>query len=887
MFHARLSHSIFTIIFFLLVTTVTPAAAQVLVNAEGAEKSSSKIAYPILQQIDRLSKTGLKTTQLSTLSSEQVSVNDSGQLHVMIHGSRSPDATELETLKKLGVRIITSAMTTTKTLSIKGLPEAIMIEAWVPHNVIEDIAGHDWVATITTVDPGELDSHPLNNINSEGVALHSADLLQNQGVTGAGVSIGAISDGVSNLAASQAANELPAVTVLGVGAGDEGTAMLELIHDMAPGAALLFQTTGGSVVAHVNAMTNLAANGANVIAEDIAFDTEPAFQQGLASQTAEALALAGVSMHSSAGNRGANHAARVTATGTATGPDGNAGPFVGCSVNPTNTVAIAPGGDTTFDVVLGNNGGSFTLQWSEPRAIFPTVGQGGFTDLDLYIMDQTGTQCLFQSTGSQGNGIGDTIERIVFGAGLGGTPVKVVVNLFGSFGAAAAPVIDLRWRGTQAQTDAPTRAGSLNPDSNYIGLATSSAAINATSGLLEGFSSGGPVQLGLTTLWNGAGNPGIAGAAPVATPAPNWTAADGTSISGAGGFGSVVISCPTATQGGCLFFGTSAAAPHAAGCDALVRDAFNNPAASPLFVNTQLATTATDMGAMGFDNNTGAGSLNCLAAAGAPTALCQDVTVDTDPGVCQAGSASIDNGSSDPQGLPLIYDHNPAAPYSLGITLTTLTVTDQQGLTDSCSANITVEDNENPSITAPGDKQAECAAPAGTVVDIGNAVASDNCSISDVFNDAPALFPLGGTLVTWTAVDGSGNSATDSQTVTIVDTIPPELSVSVSPAMLWPPNHKMISINADITATDICDADVDVRLVSITSNEADNGNGDGNTSADIQGADFGTDDREFQLRAERSGKGSGRVYTITYEAEDDSGNVTQKSVQVLVPKSKN
>ncbi len=52
---------------------------------------------------------------------------------------------------------------------------------------------------------------------------------------------------------------------------------------------------------------------------------------------------------------------------------------------------------------------------------------------------------------------------------------------------------------------------------------------------------------------------------------------------------------------------------------------------------------------------------------------------------------------------------------------------------------------------------------------------------------------------------------------------------------------------------------------------------------DIQGATLGTDDREFELRSERSGRGSGRVYTITYEAEDQSGKMTTNVVTVTVP----
>ena len=81
--------------------------------------------------------------------------------------------------------------------------------------------------------------------------------------------------------------------------------------------------------------------------------------------------------------------------------------------------------------------------------------------------------------------------------------------------------------------------------------------------------------------------------------------------------------------------GVQVAFSPAAACDALVRDAFNNPAAPVAFTNAQLASTAVDLGIPGPDNVTGAGRLDCLAAAGAPTAICQNVDVTTDPGVCE------------------------------------------------------------------------------------------------------------------------------------------------------------------------------------------------------------------------------------------------------------
>ena len=95
--------------------------------------------------------------------------------------------------------------------------------------------------------------------------------------------------------------------------------------------------------------------------------------------------------------------------------------------------------------------------------------------------------------------------------------------------------------------------------------------------------------------------------------------------------------------------------------------------------------------------------------------------------------------------------------------------------------------------------------------------------------------------------------------------------------MIWSPNHKFVDVTATVTATDNCDANPTVTLVSITSNEPDTGF--------VQGAAFGTDDLAFQLLADRdTGHGStGRVYTITYKVTDKSGNSTLQSATVTVP----
>ena len=118
------------------------------------------------------------------------------------------------------------------------------------------------------------------------------------------------------------------------------------------------------------------------------------------------------------------------------------------------------------------------------------------------------------------------------------------------------------------------------------------------------------------------------------------------------------------------------------------------------------------------------------------------------------------------------------------------------------------------------------------------------------------------------------------------DSTPPELNITLNPNSLWPPNHKLVDILASVTVTDDNDPNPIIELVSIESNEPDNGLGDGDKPNDIQEADFGQEDYDFKLRSERSGNGNGRVYTITYSATDESGNSTTATATVSVPHDK-
>lgn len=153
----------------------------------------------------------------------------------------------------------------------------------------------------------------------------------------------------------------------------------------------------------------------------------------------------------------------------------------------------------------------------------------------------------------------------------------------------------------------------------------------------------------------------------------------------------------------------------------------------------------------------------------------------------------------------------------------------------------------------------------------------------------PSVFlPVGTSVVTLVVSDGwSSSTSSDTTSITVMDTQPPSLQVTLTPTTLWPANHRMVRINAIVTAADSCGGPPpQVVLTSITSNQPINGSGDGNTNGDIQEADFGTFDRSFLLRAERAGGDSGgRTYTVTYTATDASGNQTQTRATVHVPHS--
>jgi hypothetical protein len=197
-------------------------------------------------------------------------------------------------------------------------------------------------------------------------------------------------------------------------------------------------------------------------------------------------------------------------------------------------------------------------------------------------------------------------------------------------------------------------------------------------------------------------------------------------------------------------------------------------------------------------------------------------------------------------------------------------------ITDDCSinaANVQVEVTE---LTGNG----ALGAPVVNIVQQDPATVSVSGTVMvSGLTDSPAIVR-----VTVTATDGCGQQTVQTADADVIDTTPPTIGVSLSPQFIWSPDHKMRNITATVEVQDNCPV-TSFQLVSVTSSEPDDTTGDGKFINDIQGADIGTADLSFLVRAERMGSGPGRLYTATYKAADGSGNEAADSANVLVPNS--
>ena len=236
--------------------------------------------------------------------------------------------------------------------------------------------------------------------------------------------------------------------------------------------------------------------------------------------------------------------------------------------------------------------------------------------------------------------------------------------------------------------------------------------------------------------------------------------------------------------------------------------------------------------------------------------------------------------------VPTHCDHPAGSAFEIGQTTVSCVATTLDYRRAACTFGVDVTDTLPPEMQCPLTATLECSAlggvPSSDPLLLAIPTVKDECDSSPRIRTSLSLIPVGETTVTFAATDAFGNTSSCQTIVRVVDTVPPDISARLNPLVLWPPNHRMIPIEATVTATDVCSVP-SLALSSITSNESDNGRGDGNSADDIQGASTGTPDFRFKLRAERSGSGNGRTYAVDYVAVDGSGNEKHVSTLVRVP----
>ncbi|PYJ06892.1 MAG: hypothetical protein DME25_05285, partial [Verrucomicrobia bacterium] len=179
------------------------------------------------------------------------------------------------------------------------------IRALVPLHQLERLAAAREVRFISRAAVAITDT---GSVNSQGDVTHMASAARTGfGIAGAGVKVGVVSDSVDYLANSQASGDLDGVTVLagqgGFGTG-EGTAMLEIIHDLAPTAQLFFATGSGGAASLAQNILNLRSNGCDIIVDDFRYANESPLQDGTIAQAVNTVTAGGALYFASAGNGG-------------------------------------------------------------------------------------------------------------------------------------------------------------------------------------------------------------------------------------------------------------------------------------------------------------------------------------------------------------------------------------------------------------------------------------------------------------------------------------------------------------------------------------------------------------------------------------------------------
>lgn len=474
------------------------------------------------------------------------------------------------------------------------------------------------VGSATDAAPGK-----VGETTTQGDAVLQAGLARSQFDTeGEGVVVGILSDSYDTNAnaSTSAADDVASGDLPGPGnpngyttpvnvledepeESDEGRAMAQIIHDIAPAAELAFHTGFGSGRAgFASAIRNLRQQAqAGVIVDDIIFLAEAMFQDGVVAQAVEEVTADGAVYLSSAGNSGAN----------GYGDRYEEIPVVPGRLQPTNVRYDFGGGDSLQTVTIPRGGSvQYILQWSDAYA--SAGGDGAEADIDFYLTDKEGNEVLASSTfdnnGSSTDPASDPIEFIEYtnadsidadGDGTRDVTFQIGIERFDgpapefiryvNFGAGSideytqddpnvvgdGPSTVYGHANTDAAIAVAASAYFLSPDQSFFP--------DLSGRLVNTFSSYGGIPIVRD-------NDGTLLPEPVDRLKPDVTGPDGVNTT--------FFGADSENDGFPNFFGTSAAAPHIAGVAALIRAL--DQTASPEDVAQQLEDTASDIRAFGF-----------------------------------------------------------------------------------------------------------------------------------------------------------------------------------------------------------------------------------------------------------------------------------------------
>lgn len=481
---------------------------------------------------------------------------------------------------------------------------------------------------------------PLNNsgpVLSQGDSAQRSNIArQMTGLNGAGIKVGVLSDSYNLLngaAAGVSAGELPGtgnpnnftnpVTVLSEsrnGGADEGRAMLEIIHDVAPGAQLYYYSAFNGEADFANGIRALAQAGCKVIVDDITYLLEPFFQDGLIAQAVdEVTANYGVSYFSSAGNS-SNGSYEAPYQASSYKPFTNSNETAhnfGTSSNPVYLLPIRVEGSMTM-----------TLEWDDPYFSTGNSSAGATSDLNIYFLVSSGQSLQLIASGTDNN-IGADPNEILSATGTGTLYVLITKK-------AGTDPRNIKFLGFRGLSWSPTPTDIVGiKASTIIGHhnATNTIAVGAASYDQTPAYSVTPPQpeyftsRGGTTIYRSIS--GTLLPTPITRQKPEIVAPDNANTS------FFISGYDYENDGKPNFNGTSAAAPHAAAVAALMLQ--GNLGLTPAGIKTALINSCVDMDDantpdfdIGFDYATGNGLIRAdIAVLSTLNANCPSVTVTT------------------------------------------------------------------------------------------------------------------------------------------------------------------------------------------------------------------------------------------------------------------